>query len=105
MTSRPSDGGTPIDQTARPGRSGGLPPRIAKFWPYRQQATLRYMSSEESVPAWYGHENLKNEALSTLRRHRATGSLVPGERQLPDSTLPSGYRADVIGAVLPLLDP
>src|SRR4051794_6456937 len=71
----------------------------------RRRATLRHMSSKEPVPAWYGITGLKDEALGTLRRHRAAGSLVPGERQQPDPPVSSGSRADVIGAILPLLDP
>jgi hypothetical protein len=63
------------------------------------------MSSEEPVLAWYGLTSLKDEALGTLRRHRAAGSLVTGERQQPDPTVACGYSADVIGAILPLLDP
>jgi hypothetical protein len=63
------------------------------------------VSFKEPVPAWYGLTSLKDEALDTLRRHRGAGSLVAGERQQPDPTLSSGYRADVIGAILPLLDP
>jgi len=101
---RPTDG-TQIDQTTYLGRSIMVPPCRERFWPFRRHTTLRRMSFEEPVPAWYGLTSLKDEALDTLRRHRGAGSLVAGERQQPDPTLSSGYRADVIGAILPLLDP
>lgn len=61
---------------------------------------------EDPLWTWHGDSRLKSEVLARVDGHRAANSFVQGVQfQLIDPTVATGYRGNILGAMVPLIGP